>query len=276
MQFRVIFVSARLIGLTAEHQINIVSDLFSSWKLRPVRHFTGPKTTSMKSVILMPRRRTNLRILILLSVLFFLICFAPVSALVSDTEGPTVDGSFEIVSSEGPTRHIEFHAVRGLDGSVDGATTFRDEPIGVSQPHNEAASDRSQPFFFKADFDCLAINQNRAIMSGEIKQASSQEYVGRRVLVVAQDNGGTSDPSKTDRLTWGIYHSDQKTWFQSDSERSAEQIGPLSWIATDSERLDDEGVLANNESMIGCQSFPLSAFSFVSAKLGHGSVRVKP
>jgi len=225
-------------------------------------------------MILMPRPNTHLRLVLLSAAVFFFVSFEPASATISDTEGPSVEGNFEIVSTVGPTRHIEFHATQSLDGRLNGATTFRDDPVASQQLLD--GGDAVQSFFFTADFDCLAINKNRAVMGGEIKESSSQQYVGRRVLVVAIDNGGTIDPSKTDRLTWGVYHADQKTWLQSDSERSPDEMSPLSWIATDSERLDDGGVPSNKESIIGCQSFPLSAFSFISPKEGHGSVRVKP
>src|SRR6476661_3442492 len=164
-------------------------------------------------MIFISRHNTHLRLILLAAGVFFFVSLEPASATISDTEGPSVEGNFEIVSPEGPTRHIEFHAMQSLDGTVNGATTFRDDPNAGSQRlHEEEASNAVQSFFFRADFDCLTIENNRAVMSGEIKESSSLQYVGRRVLVVAIDNGGTIDPSKIDRLTWGVYHADQKTW----------------------------------------------------------------
>jgi hypothetical protein len=202
---------------------------------------------------------------------------APSAAVVSDAPGSTVDGNFQIESQEGPTRRIEFHAIRSLDGTISGETTFRDDAVISSDKTKDAEStDASTPFFFKANFDCLVIDKNKAVMSGAITESSSRAYLGKRVLVVAQDNGGAIDSSKTDRLTWGIYQSDKHSWLVSDSERPSDEVSQLFWIATDSERLDDAGIPSDKEQIIGCQSFPLSSFSFINAKQGHGSVRVRP
>ena len=228
-------------------------------------------------------RRKGVRIggfgftLFLLTVLN-LFSFTSNAALVSNLGYSSVDGSFQVDLHEGATRHLEFHALRDPDGRVTGETTFKDNLASSKfvESSNEVDSGPSQPLFFKAVFDCLVIDRNKAVMSGEITESSSRSYIGRRIVVVTQENGGAEDPSKTDRLTWGVYRSDKKTWLVSDSERSADEISPLSWIASDSERLDDEGVPSDKEQRIGCQSFPLSAFSFINPKQGHGSVHIRP
>jgi len=205
-------------------------------------------------------------------ILFFSI--TPPTALLSDSTGSSVDGSFRISSTEDTSRYIEFHAQRSIDGRVSGDTIFRDDGPNRSKVTDE--SQESQPFFFKADLDCLVINKGTAVMSGSITDSSARQYLGRRVLVVAQDNGGTDDQSKKDRLTWGIYRLDNQSWLPSDSERSSDEVDPLAWIATDSERPEDQGVVSNHEHVIGCQSFPLSSFSFVNPNQGKGTVRVRP
>jgi hypothetical protein len=199
----------------------------------------------------------------------------PNSALLSHSSGSSVDGTFRIYSRAEIDRYIEFHATRSVDGVVSGQTIFRNEAVPLPKiAENE--SQESQPFFFKADVDCLVINKGIAVMSGAITDSNSRPYIGRRVLVVAQDNGGTDDQSKKDRLTWGIYRSETRSWVASDSERPADEVDPVAWIATDSERPDDEGVVSNHEHLIGCQSFPISSFSFVNPNQGKGTVRVRP
>jgi hypothetical protein len=231
----------------------------------------------MRLLISERSRRINFRFATFVAICFSLFSFSPPSALVSDTAGPSVDGNFEIESEEGPTRHIEFHARRGLDGTVSGETTFRDDVVvGTEKVKNAESTEASKFFFLKADFDCLVISKNKAVMSGAITESSSQTYVGRRVLVIAQDNGGATDSAQTDRLTWGVYHSAKKQWLASDMERPADEVSQLFWIASDFERPDDEGVPSDLEQIIGCQSFPLSSFSFTNPKLVHGSVRVRP
>jgi len=93
---------------------------------------------------------------------------------------------------------------------------------------------------------------------------------------VAQDNGGGKDSARKDRLTWGVYQAERKQWATSDAERTDDQNSQLSWIASDSERPEDEGVRSDKDQIIGCQSFPLSTFSFLSGNQIHGTVLVKP
>ena len=206
-----------------------------------------------------------------------LIGFAPALAFVSKSEGPSVVGNFQLISEKGITRHIEFQAMKNQDGSVGGEVIFRDDPaVNVEKSTEKSPDESGQPFFFKADFDCLVINGNKAIMSGAITESNSQLYVGRRVIVVAQDNGGAKDAARRDRLTWGVYRAEQKQWATSDAERPDEQGSQLSWVASDSERADDEGVRLDKDQIIGCQSFPLSSFSFLSGNQIHGTVLVRP
>ena len=213
--------------------------------------------------------------MIIISGCFLFFCVATETAQLSDLSGSSVDGSFRILSQQDVDRFIEFHARRSLDGNVSGETIFRADSVNPPSAAN-GESQESQPFFFKAAVDCLVINKQTAVISGAITDSSSRPYIGRRILVVAQDNGGAEDQSKKDRFTWGIYRLDNHSWLPSDSERSPDDINPLSWIATDSERPDDEGVVSNKEQVIGCQSFPLSSFSFINPSQGHGTVRVRP
>jgi len=215
------------------------------------------------------------RLLTLVGTCFLFLSMIPDSALLSDSTGTSVDGSFRIYSRDQIDRYVEFHATRSVDGVVSGQTIFRNEAVPLPKVA-ESESQESQPFFFKADVDCLVINKGIAVMSGAITDSNSRPYIGRRVLVVAQDNGGTDDQSKKDRLTWGIYRSETHSWVASDSERPADEVDPVAWIATDSERPDDEGVVFNHEHLIGCQSFPISSFSFVNPNQGKGTVRVRP
>ena len=50
----------------------------------------------------------------------------------------------------------------------------------------------------------------------------------------------------------------------------------LEWVATDAEREDDAGVPSRRSEVVGCQSFPLSSYSFVDVKHGDGNIQVRP
>jgi len=229
----------------------------------------------MKKFFRVAHRHSKQRFLILVVICLLVLSIAPESAFVCDSSGSSVDGSFRILSQDHADRYIEFHATRSLDGQVSGQTIFKDETAS-SPTAAEPQSQEAQTFFFKADVDCLVIEKGTAVMSGAITDSNSSPYIGRRFLVVAQDNGGTDDQSKKDRLTWGIYRLENHSWLPSDAERPSDQVNPMAWIVSDSERSDDVGVISSQEKVVGCQSFPLSSFSFVNPKQGQGTVRVRP
>lgn len=194
----------------------------------------------------------------------------------TSNDGPSVQGSFEIVLEGGEKRIIEFHANRGADGTTTGETTFRDLGIATApKPVSDEASDTPKTLFMKADVDCLIVENDRAVMSGSIVESSWTQYMGRRVLVVAQEDRVRKGSDKRDRLTWGVYRNTQPNWMAQDQERPDEPSA-LAWIATDAERPDDEGTPSNKETIVGCQTFPLSSFSFFTTKQSHGNVSVKP
>src|SRR5262245_38266981 len=178
--------------------------------------------------------------------------------------GPSAKGKFEITeSSEGsPARSIEFNVEVTADGKTVGDVVFQQKKTS-SESTSESKSEE-KALYLRAECDCLLIKANKAVMSGNIVESSSDAYVGRRFLVVVQDNGATENPFKHDRLTYGVYRVLANNWLVTDSERPDES-DPVSTVATDAERPDDPGVPTNRAQDIGCQTFPLSSFSFLDA-----------
>lgn len=198
----------------------------------------------------------------------------PVS-IFADSSSPSASGKFEILSDDGPVRSIEFSATSDANGKTSGEVMFRDTEPVKTQSEQNSTEEAAMPFFLKAEFDCLTVQDNRAVMVGNVTESSVAQYVGRRFLLVAQDSG--DDPKAKDRLTWGLYRPSKKAWLALDSERSSdEEPAPGAWVATDSERPDEPGISSNKEELIGCQTFPVSSFSFVDTKHGRGSVQVRP
>ncbi len=193
-------------------------------------------------------------------------------------EGSAVQGSFEILLDGGEKRIIQFHANRATDGTTSGETIFRDvvsENVTRPTASADGSPETAKVLFMKADVDCLVIEDNKAMMSGSIVESTLPQYVGRRVLIVAQEDRLRKGTEKHDRLTWGVYRNTQPNWIAQDQERPDEPTN-LSWIATDAERPEDEGTPSNKETLVGCHTFPLSSFAFFNTKQGHGSVSVKP
>lgn len=200
------------------------------------------------------------------------LAFAERLSIVAD--GPSAKGRFEILPTEDiRLRSIEFNAETTADGRTIGEAIYQDDPQAKTQSSDDTAGDK--PLYLRAELDCLMVKANKAVMSGSITQSSLDNYLGRRFLLVVQDNGATENPLKHDRLTWGLYRAGSKTWTVSDAERP-EESGPLSWKATDAERPEDPGAFPDNTAAVGCQTFSVSSFSFLEVAQSRGSVRVKP
>jgi len=127
-----------------------------------------------------------------------------------------------------------------------------------------------------ANFDCLRIDGNRAVMGGAVTQSSLASLIGQRVLLVVEDNGEGVNVLSPDRLTWGIYDSTKPNWIPVDAERPDDIGATLKWIAKDAERDDDAGIPSQMDTTVGCTSFPLSSYSFVNIPHGSGNLQVKP
>lgn len=203
--------------------------------------------------------------------------FAPRGLTAADTNGPSASGNYEVSIDNGRKSYIEFNVRTERDGSITGESTFRDrEP--VSDPKLNGAptiSESPAPFYMKAEFDCLTVKDNKAVMSGTVTESSSERYVGKRMLLVVQDNGDGTKSAARDKLTWGVYTPTARWWFPTDSERPDDE-GVSKWTATDAERPDDEGVPSQKSEEIGCQTYPLSSYSFIDAKHGSGNIQVRP
>ena len=198
----------------------------------------------------------------------------------AESVGPSVSGKFELRTEAGPTRSIMFSAIATKDGRVFGQALLQDDaPTSTATSATTSETgEQTTPFFLKVEFDCLVVKKNKAVMSGNVTESSVERLVGRRFLLVAEDNGHGPTDLLRDKLTWGIYHTTTKNWLPSDSERTEEESasGPVGWLATDSERPELEGVVSNKNEVVGCQTFPLSSFSFVDVSYGRGSVQVRP
>ena len=191
--------------------------------------------------------------------------------------GPSAKGKFEIRAVDGsPARDIEFSAQTNGDGSLIGEAVFKDTLTTEGSAGEASTGTGEKPLYLKADLDCLVVKSNKAIMSGSITHSSLEPYLGRRILLVAQDNGGSEDPRARDKVTWGVYRLLTNNWPAKDAERSDEEISPLTWISTDAERPEDEGTPFEKNEVVGCQTFPLSSFSFLDTAQGRGTVRIRP
>jgi hypothetical protein len=202
--------------------------------------------------------------------------FAIPSLTLAYTDGPSASGTFQFSLEDGEVRNLEFNARIQNNGRTVGEMTFSDPAaVAVPDPDDPSALTNTGALV-TAKFDCLQITGNRAVMGGVISQSNIAAAIGARVLLVVEDNGEGVNIPTPDKLTWGVYQSASGGWIPKDAERDDDNGASLTWIAKDAERDDDVGVPSNQSKLIGCQSFPLSSYSFVDIKHGGGNVQVQP
>ncbi len=214
---------------------------------------------------------------ILFTSVLLLLLWILTSPVVSVADGePSANGSFQIALDNGQSREINFNARLATNGSTLGEIIVRDQ----SKPGDEKAKSKSDAgeaapelFYAKAVCDCLVIKGIEAALSGTVTESSREGYVGRRVLLVVQDGDSIAPPLR-DKLTFGFYKIAKKEWLVTDSERPDEGMAPT-WVAIDSERPDDAGTLSQKSEEINCDTFPISAHSFIGSKQGRGKIEVR-
>lgn len=189
--------------------------------------------------------------------------------------GPSASGSFQFDIGDGQTRFLEFNAREQNKGTVVGEMSFTD-PDNTILDDPDAPGNSVLGMSMRAKFDCLKITGNRAVMSGVITESNLLNAIGLRVLLVVEDNGEGVNAAAVDKLTWGVYQGSATAWIPKDAERDDDNGATLSWLATDAERTDDPGIPSNSNRTVGCQSFPLAAYSLNEIRHGGGNVQVQP
>jgi hypothetical protein len=204
-----------------------------------------------------------------------LLSFATPRMTAAGPGGPSSNGDFQFSLVDGELRYIQFDVRTQKNGETKGQMTFNDPSALISADDDNAVS--SPPgLFVTAEFDCLQIKGNKAVMSGAITQSNFVNAIGERVLLVVEDNGEGVNAPSSDKLTWGVYRSSALGWIPSDAELENDPGVGRTWLATDAERLDDVGVPSNRSTIIGCQSFPLSSYALIDVQHGFGNIQVRP
>ncbi|HEV2837096.1 MAG TPA: hypothetical protein VGW58_17390 [Pyrinomonadaceae bacterium] len=210
--------------------------------------------------------------------LLVLVSLALPSLSFAGADGPSATGSFQFDLNDGQPKFLNFNARVQNNGRTVGEMTFTDPNVSVvadpDAPQNPNAPATGASI--RATFDCLKITGNRAVMGGVIVESNVLTAIGLRVLLVVEDNGEGVNAPGLDKLTWGVYQNPASGWTPKDSERDDDNGAFLTWIATDAERPDDVGIPSNQNKTIGCESFPVSSYSFVDIAHGGGNVQVQP
>lgn len=204
-----------------------------------------------------------------------LLSFGTTQMTAAGPSGPSANGDFQFTLNDGSVRYIQFDVRTNKNDLTRGQMTFNDPGAEISDDEGNTTGSPSG-LFVTAEFDCLQIKGNAAVMSGVITQSNAANAIGLRVLLVVEDNDEGINAPSLDKLTWGVYKSSAKSWIPSDAEWENDPGVGINWIATDFERPDDVGIPSNASTTIGCQSFPLSSYALVDVEHGFGNIQVRP
>ncbi|HYG09925.1 MAG TPA: hypothetical protein VD835_08135 [Pyrinomonadaceae bacterium] len=191
----------------------------------------------------------------------------------------SASGSYKFTSADGLPKYVEFSAVADEKGTTSGRLSFSGQLV-MSQQDAEAAGDprlsgSTTDFYMKAEFSCLTVYKNRAVMGGTVREAAPKSYVGRWVLLVVEDRG--EDIRTGDLLTWILSDPATGGWVPKDAERADDNGATLTWLAKDAERADDVGVRQpKSSSVLGCRDYPLSSHIFGNLAYESGDIKVQP
>jgi hypothetical protein len=213
-----------------------------------------------------------------LAAIFLLsICaLTPLRTFATGNSEPSVEGNFEIAVEGVPTRQVEFNARTAANGTTTGEVTFRD--IGTAT-RPESEGDAPEAFYLKARIDCLVVKDNKAILTGTVTEASAERYLDGRLVLVAVANGNDVNSPAAGKITWGFYRKTNRDWVATDSDRSPDEVNPAAWMASDFERIEDEGkvMTSDNNATVTCSSFPVSVYSFKDDEYYvNATVRLRP
>ena len=170
---------------------------------------------------------------------------------------------------------MEFDAQTLAGGGATGRLFLSDEaPLTYQDTDGEGLPEETyQGFYLSASFDGMVVVGNQAVMSGDVRDSSIRDLIGRRVLLTVEDNGDNS--REPDKLTWGVYRPAGR-WEASDAEWENDPGVGMTWEASDNERREDMPVMMPREQRIDTDTFLLSAFVFVNAEDGAGDILVQP
>ncbi len=201
----------------------------------------------------------------------------PASAQIS---GPSASGSYRFVLDDDLSKSVEFNATSDERGTTTGQMTFRDEAGIVEQDPDGDGDDKQESpseFSMTANLDSLTIEGNRAVMGGTITESSNQNYIGKWVQLVVEDNGDGRE--EADKLTWCFCQPEEGGWVPADAEVKEDEGAWWKWWATDAEVKDDAGVQSTNiipGNKTSCKVLSLSAYAFADVKSGEGQIQVQP
>jgi len=211
----------------------------------------------------------------------FGICLVLAGTMGAQNNGPSAQGDFTFASG-GLGWAIQYDARIQNKGTTNGTINLVGSLEVADQDvdgEGNAGSAGVVQVTLKVNVDCLRIAGKRAAIGGVVAESSDPAYIGRRGLLVVEDNGEGSKTQAPDRFTWGLYGNSGIEWIATDGELEVDTGAGLTWFATDAERTDDIGRPSHSSNEITCETFSIGAYGdndLQDIPHGGGNVQVKP
>ncbi|HEX7955944.1 MAG TPA: hypothetical protein VF508_03325, partial [Pyrinomonadaceae bacterium] len=124
---------------------------------------------------------------VLASALLLLSAAAPHAA----AAGPSAGGSFQFTAGDQYLKYVKFDAQALEGGGASGSIYFSDEAeVTCGDPDAEDSQEETHKgYYVGAEVDGLLVKDNRAVVSGLVRESSIPSLVGRRILLAVEDNG---------------------------------------------------------------------------------------
>lgn len=211
----------------------------------------------------------------------FVMCLVLAVSVSAQNSGPSSQGDFTFATG-GLAWAIQYDARIQNNGNTNGQITLLGS-LEVSDQDVDGEGNGSstgvQQITLTVNVDCLRIAGKRAAIGGVVTDSSNENYIGRRGLMVVEDNGEGGKATGPDRFTWGLYSPSGIEWVATDAELEFDEGAGLSWFATDAEREDDIGIPSDGSSEVTCESFSLGSYGdndLTDIPKGSGNLQVKP
>lgn len=193
-----------------------------------------------------------------------LLCFGSLRTSAASDGAVSVTGGGTFSVGNDKKGHFNFNAVTHADGSVTGHLTLHDPEEAPNQDvdGNDEAGQEGLPDGAEvtAELDSVKIDGKRAALSGIITSASSQRYLGLRMILTVEDSG-EGKGNEPDKITWGFYQRIERRLVADDEnpDAGAFPVGEK-FLATDAER-PEEGAFLVGDAEFDSQTFPLSSYA---------------
>ena len=210
--------------------------------------------------------------------LFFMCLIFLATPLPASAQAGAANGTYKFIMQDRLAKYLEFDARSDERGTATGYLILTDDARVLFQDVDgtgEIPRDEAVAFSMKADLETMAIEKNRAVINGVVRDSTYRSYIGKSVQLVIEDNDGIEVP---DKFGWSFCEPEPGGWIPQDAEVPGDQGAFMSWWSTDAERKDDVGIPSPGlipGGLKSCRVYPTFAYEFAEILKGDGAIQIK-